>query len=124
MALAVACYPVFRVASQVGFPSVGKSSLLTKLTGTASEVAAYEFTTLTCIPGTINYRGSRIQLLDMPVRRGIHLLFWPVPHGTYFLLFCQGIIEGAKDGKGRGRQVIGTARCVGLPQPVAQLSRR
>lgn len=71
----------------VGFPSVGKSSLLTKLTGTASEVAAYEFTTLTCIPGSIQYRGAKIQLLDMP-----------------------GIIEGAKDGKGRGRQVIGTAR--------------
>ena len=71
----------------VGFPSVGKSSLLTALTGTQSEVAAYEFTTLTCIPGTIHYRGARIQLLDMP-----------------------GIIEGAKDGKGRGRQVIGTAR--------------
>jgi len=71
----------------VGFPSVGKSSLLTRLTGTKSEVAAYEFTTLTCIPGTIHYRGARIQLLDMP-----------------------GIIEGAKDGKGRGRQVISTAR--------------
>lgn len=50
-------------------------------------MASYEFTTLTCIPGTIHYRGARIQLLDMP-----------------------GIIEGAKDGKGRGRQVIGTAR--------------
>lgn len=71
----------------VGFPSVGKSSLLTKLTGTESAVASYEFTTLTCIPGTIHYRGAKIQLLDMP-----------------------GIIEGAKDGKGRGRQVIGTAR--------------
>lgn len=68
----------------VGFPSVGKSTLLTKLTGTFSESAEYEFTTLTAVPGTLRYRGARIQLLDLP-----------------------GIIEGAKDGKGRGRQVIG-----------------
>ncbi|CAM8900955.1 unnamed protein product [Rhodiola kirilowii] len=71
----------------VGFPSVGKSTLLNKLTGTFSEVASYEFTTLTCIPGVITYRGAKIQLLDLP-----------------------GIIEGAKDGKGRGRQVISTSR--------------
>lgn len=75
----------------IGFPSVGKSSLLAKLTGTKSEAAAYEFTTLTCIPGNIYYKGVRIQLLDLP-----------------------GIIEGAAHGKGRGRQVIAVAKSADL----------
>ncbi|GJQ08634.1 hypothetical protein GpartN1_g425.t1 [Galdieria partita] len=71
----------------VGFPSVGKSTLLSMLTKTKSETAAYEFTTLTTIPGVLEYRDAKIQLLDLP-----------------------GIIEGASQGKGRGRQVIAVAR--------------
>ena len=63
-----------------GFPSVGKSTILTVLTGTKSEAAAYEFTTLTCIPGIIHYNDAKIQLLDLP-----------------------GIIEGAAQGKGRAQ---------------------
>jgi small GTP-binding protein len=75
----------------IGFPSVGKSTLLSKTTHTASEAAAYEFTTLTAIPGVIEYKGARIQLLDLP-----------------------GIVEGASQGRGRGRQVVSTAKTADL----------
>ena len=46
---------------------VGKSSLLTALTGVQSEAAAYEFTTLTCIPGWNIYGGisSRIEIKQL-----------------------------------------------------------
>jgi small GTP-binding protein len=71
----------------IGFPSVGKSTLMSRLTGQHSEAAAYEFTTLTTVPGQVLYNGAKIQILDLP-----------------------GIIEGAKDGKGRGRQVIAVAK--------------
>ena len=75
----------------IGFPSVGKSTLMTRLTGTFSAVASYEFTTLTTVPGVLYLRGAKFQILDLP-----------------------GIIEGAKDGKGRGRQVIAVARTCSL----------
>jgi len=37
---------------------------------TESEAAAYEFTTLTCIPGNIIYNDTKIQLLDLPGKKG------------------------------------------------------
>lgn len=44
----------------IGFPSVGKSSILNFMTETESEAAAYEFTTLTCIPGVLMINESKM----------------------------------------------------------------
>jgi small GTP-binding protein len=71
----------------VGFPSVGKSTLLNQLTGAKSEVGAYHFTTLDIVPGVLEYNHAKIQILDMP-----------------------GLIKDASRGKGRGREVIAAAR--------------
>lgn len=71
----------------IGFPSVGKSTLISKITTTESIAAEHEFTTLTCIAGKLIYKGASIQILDLP-----------------------GIIKGAAHGIGRGKQVISMAR--------------
>jgi ribosome-interacting GTPase 1 len=49
----------------IGFPSVGKSTLLNTFTGgEQSAAAAYEFTTLTCVPGKIHYKNAEVQYTE------------------------------------------------------------
>lgn len=68
----------------IGYPSVGKSSLIRKVSGAKPEVAAYHFTTLTPILGVVELSGGR----------------------TFVMADIPGLIEGASEGVGLGHNFL------------------
>ncbi len=75
----------------LGFPSVGKSTLLNVLTGMNSKTGYYAFTTTEAVSGVMKYNGAKIQIIDLP-----------------------GIIEGASEGRGMGKEILSYVRMADL----------
>ena len=67
----------------VGFPNVGKSTILSVVSGAKPKIAGYHFTTLTPNLGVVKFRDSSFVLADIP-----------------------GLIEGASEGAGLGHKFL------------------
>ena len=67
----------------IGFPNVGKSTLLSKISGAKPKIANYHFTTLSPNLGVVNYYDDSFVCADIP-----------------------GLIEGAADGLGLGHDFL------------------
>jgi len=50
----------------IGLTNTGKSSLLACLTNATPEIASYPYTSSSPTIGTLNYEGTKIQLIDLP----------------------------------------------------------
>jgi len=73
--------------TMVGFPNVGKSSLLCELTNADAKIADYAFTTLKPIVGMMPINNVRLQIVDLP-----------------------GLISGASEDKGMGKRFLTVIR--------------
>ena len=84
----------------LGKPSVGKSTLLGKITNKESKIGYYEFTTVDVVPGLLHHKHTNLQILDLP-----------------------GIIDRASDNRGFGKKVLSVVRACDLVVLVADARR-